>query len=73
MWYLSERVRGKSMQEIVSKFSNNTRSNDERVKQLVETRFGYSKADDIKVQVTSYDQFSGVSSYALNLNIGSAS
>jgi hypothetical protein len=40
MWYLSERVRGKSMHEIVSNFSNNTRSNDERVKDLVETRFG---------------------------------
>jgi hypothetical protein len=41
IWFLSERARGRSMQNIVQQFSNtDTRWNDNAVKQQVETRFG---------------------------------
>lgn len=40
IWFLSERGRGKSMHDIVSQFSNDTRSNDVIVKECVERRFG---------------------------------
>lgn len=41
IWFLSERARGLSMQDIVSKFSSSdTKTNDRVVKQQVETRFG---------------------------------
>ena len=39
--FLSERARGKSMEEIVAQFSvNNKNKNDAGVKEMVETRFG---------------------------------
>jgi hypothetical protein len=40
IWFLSERARGKTMSEIVSQFSNDTRSNDTLVKESVELRYG---------------------------------
>jgi hypothetical protein len=40
IWFISERARGKSMNDIVSTFSKDTQKNDVIVKERVETRFG---------------------------------
>jgi hypothetical protein len=56
IWFLSERARGKTMSEIVSQFSNDTRSNDALVKESVELRYGgiahsiINRASCIRVQ-----------------------
>jgi hypothetical protein len=47
IWFLSERARGRSMDEIVAQFSpRDTAKNDAAVRKLVESRFG-KIADDV--------------------------
>lgn len=48
IWFLSERARGKSMQDIVSQFSNDCKNNDIMVRKQVTSRYG-----DIVAQVLS--------------------
>jgi len=52
IWFLSERVRGRSMKEIVSRFSSDLKKNDLLVKELVESRFGRIASHFIDDDVT---------------------